>query len=72
LKLILSKYFSPTPEEYEDAVEMLRLYDESQKQGVGVAVKNGKFIGPPMVIAANKIIQKAQNVQKRIEDLKLG
>jgi citrate lyase subunit beta / citryl-CoA lyase len=37
---------------------MLNLYDQSQREGVGVAVKNGKFIGPPMVIAAKKTILK--------------
>lgn len=52
------KYFSPSENEYLDAVEMLRLSEQSQKENVGVAVINGKFIGPPMVIAAKKIIHK--------------
>lgn len=54
------KYFSPSQEEYEDALEMLNLYEESQRNNAGVAVKNGKFIGPPMVIAAKKILLRKQ------------
>jgi citrate lyase subunit beta/citryl-CoA lyase len=54
------RYFSPSEKEVEDAKEMLRLADEAQKQNKGVAVVNGKFIGPPMVIAAKKILKKQQ------------
>jgi len=62
------KYFTPSQEEYDDALEMLKLYEESQNQNAGVAVKNGKFIGPPMVIAAKKIIRKMEIV--KIQNLK--
>ena len=54
------RYFSPSEKEVEEAKEMLRLADEAQKQNKGVAVVNGKFIGPPMVIAAKKILKKQQ------------
>ena len=54
------RYFTPSEKEVEDAKEMLRLADEAQKQNKGVAVVNGKFIGPPMVIAAKKILEKQQ------------
>jgi citrate lyase subunit beta/citryl-CoA lyase len=54
------RYFSPSEKEVEDAKEMLRLADEAQKQNKGVAFVNGKFIGPPMVIAAKKILEKQQ------------
>lgn len=59
------KYFSPSEQEYEDAVDMLRLYDESKKEGKGVAVKDGKFIGPPMVIAANKVMDRQKLIEAR-------
>ena len=39
---------------------MLRLFDEALKVGKGVAILNGKFIGPPMVINARKILEKAK------------
>ncbi len=54
------RYFSPSEQEVADAKEMLRLADEAQKQNKGVAVVNGKFIGPPMVVAAKKILEKQQ------------
>ena len=64
------QYFSPSDEEYEDALDMLRLYEESQSENKGVAVKNGKFIGPPMVIAANKVIKKRKLIEQRNKELK--
>lgn len=42
---LVHRYFSPGEQEVYDAREMLRLFDESQKEGKGVAVKDGKFIG---------------------------
>lgn len=59
------RYFSPTPEEVEQAREMLRLSEEAKKEGKGVAVMNGKFIGPPMVLAARKTIEKNEMVMNR-------
>ena len=55
---LVHKYFSPDNKEVEDAREMLRLSDEAEKLGKGVAVMNGKFIGPPMVIMAKKVLRK--------------
>ena len=52
------KYYSPSKEEVEDSEEMLKLFEESQKEGKGVAVKNGKFIGPPMVLMAKNILKR--------------
>lgn len=62
---LVHKYFSPTEQEYADAKEMLELYEESQSENRGVAVKNGKFIGPPMVIAAKKVIQRRALIEAR-------
>jgi citrate lyase subunit beta/citryl-CoA lyase len=61
---LVHKFFSPSEKEYQDALEMLSLYEESRIDNKGVAVKNGKFIGPPMVIAADKTIKK-YNLIKR-------
>lgn len=55
---LVHKYFSPTEKEVQDAKEMLRLANEAEKEGKGVAVMNNKFIGPPMVVAAKKTLQK--------------
>lgn len=62
---LVHQHFSPSQEEYEDAMDMLRLYDESQEEGKGVAVKDGKFIGPPMVIAAKKILCRINMIEFR-------
>lgn len=55
---LVHKYFSPSDLEVEDASEMLRMSEEAEKEGKGVAVMNGKFIGPPMVVAAKKTLLK--------------
>ena len=51
-------YFSPSESEVANAREMLRLSEEAEKEGKGVALMNGKFIGPPMVVAAKKTLEK--------------
>jgi len=55
---LVHRYFSPSQQEVEWALEMLRLSDEAQKSGKGVALKENKFIGPPMVKMAKNIISK--------------
>ena len=57
-------YFSPTKEEVEDAKLMLELSKDAIRSGVGVAIKNGKFIGPPMIKAAEKILLKDSLIRK--------
>jgi citrate lyase subunit beta/citryl-CoA lyase len=60
---LVHKYFSPARMEVEDAKEMVRLSDSFAKEGKGVAVFNNKFIGPPMKLAAEKLLKR----QKLIE-----
>jgi citrate lyase subunit beta/citryl-CoA lyase len=60
------QYFSPSEQEVGDAKEMLVMFEESQKEGKGVAVKDGKFIGPPMVLAAKKTIKKAELIRSKV------
>lgn len=55
---LVNKYFSPSEEDVSEAEEMLRLAKEAEREGKGVAVKNNKFIGPPMVIQAQNIVEK--------------
>lgn len=61
---IVHEYYTPNKEEVENAEEMLKLYDEAQRNGKGVVVKNNKFIGPPMVSAAKKIIERRARIEK--------
>ena len=55
---LVHKYYSPSQEEIDWANEMVRLSDEAFKDGRGVAVINGKFIGPPMLKKAKDILRK--------------
>ena len=68
---LVHKYFSPTPEQIADSKEMFELYQEAKNNNQGVAVKNGKFIGPPMVEMAKNILAKQELIEKneqRIEN----
>lgn len=62
---LIHKYFSPTIEEVEDASEMLRLSQKASEEGKGVALMNGKFIGPPMVLTAKKILKRHTLISKK-------
>lgn len=55
---LVHQYYSPTDEEIQWATEMLQLSEEAVAQGKGVAVKDNKFIGPPMVKMAKNILKK--------------
>lgn len=61
------KYYSPSEEEVLWAEEMLKLAEEAVAAGKGVAVKNNKFIGPPMVKMAKNIIKKNYLSKLRME-----
>lgn len=65
---LVHQYFSPSKEDVAEAEEMLQLYKEAEKNGQGVAVKNGKFIGPPMVLKAKKILLKNQKIKLKNND----
>ncbi|MDP2685124.1 MAG: CoA ester lyase [bacterium] len=62
---LVHKYYSPSEAEVVSAKEMLTLSMQASKEGKGVALINGKFIGPPMVIQAKKIIKKNALIEAR-------
>ena len=62
---LVHKYYSPTDTEVYWAEEMLQLSKEAVAQGKGVAVKERKFIGPPMVKMANKILKKYKLISNK-------
>jgi len=62
---IAHKYFSPTSQDVEDAREMLQLFIEAETMNKGVAVLNGKFIGPPMVRQAKKVLERYERIYKK-------
>lgn len=59
---LVNQYYSPTEEEIGWAKEMIELSEEAQREGKGVAVKDNKFIGPPMVKMAKNIIEKHKRI----------
>jgi citrate lyase subunit beta/citryl-CoA lyase len=61
---LIHQYFSPNEEEITWAAEMLQLSEDAVALGKGVAVKDGKFIGPPMVKMANDILRKAEIIKQ--------
>jgi citrate lyase subunit beta/citryl-CoA lyase len=62
---LVHKHYSPTESEVAEAREMLRLYECAMKENKGVAVMNGRFIGPPLMLAAKKVIQRHQLILER-------
>ncbi|MDW3193274.1 MAG: CoA ester lyase [Cytophagales bacterium] len=62
---IVHQYFSPTPEEVNDALDTIQLYNESKKNNVGVAIKNNKFIGPPMVTLAEGVLERNRKIESK-------
>jgi citrate lyase subunit beta/citryl-CoA lyase len=62
---IVNKIYSPTEEEYKDAIEFLNLYEEAKQQNKGVAIVKGRFVGPPLVTKANEIIRKMEIIKKK-------
>ncbi len=61
------KYFSPTIQELNDAQKMVALFEEANSNGKGVAIMDGVFIGPPMVLAAREMIRKNMMYEKKQE-----
>ncbi|MFC2001672.1 HpcH/HpaI aldolase/citrate lyase family protein [Chloroflexota bacterium] len=62
---IVHKCFTPSEKEVEDARETLRLFKQAEEMNKGVAILNGKFIGPPMVLKAKKIIEKNEQIEQK-------
>lgn len=62
---LVHKYFSPSLKEYDSSLEMLKLAAEAEKEGKGVAVMNNRFIGPPMVVTAKRIIGRYEMIQNK-------
>lgn len=64
---LVHQYFSPSDEEIAWAEEMIALSEEAVREGKGVAVKDNKFIGPPMLKMARAILNKQAIINKLSE-----
>lgn len=62
---LVHRYFSPTEQDIYEAKEILRLDKEARENNQGVAIMNGKFVGPPFVLKANKILKKHNNINRK-------
>ena len=62
---LVNQYFAPSEEEVAWAEEMVQLTAEAKAEGKGVAVKEGKFIGPPMLKMAEKILAKHNQICRK-------
>lgn len=62
---IVHSYYSPSEEEVAWATEMVEMAEETVREGNGVAVKDNKFIGPPMVRMAKNILAKHDKIMRK-------
>lgn len=62
---LVNETFSPSEADVMEAQEVLRLYGEAQASGRGVAYMNGKFIGPPIALAAEKVVQRHERYTRK-------
>lgn len=62
---VLHKIFSPTEQEVKAAREILDLSEQAKKEGKGVVMMNGRFIGPPIVTAAKQVLRKHELIVER-------
>ncbi len=62
---LVNQIFSPTEQEYKDAVEFLILYEKAKEINKGVAIIEGKFVGPPLITKSNDIIAKVELIKRR-------
>jgi citrate lyase subunit beta/citryl-CoA lyase len=65
----INRCFSPTEQEVAESKEILRLDAEARKDGKGVAMMSGKFIGPPLVATARRVLQRHELVVVRDSQL---
>ena len=63
---LVHQYYSPSEAEVKWAQEMIALSDVAFAEGKGVAVKDNKFIGPPMLKMAHKIVDKDRMIKREL------
>lgn len=61
---IANEAFSPSENEIDEAKQIIEAIKISEKEGLGVALLDGKLIGPPMQKRAVKILEKAKLIGK--------
>lgn len=59
----INDVFSPSEDEYRNAVDVLRVVDEAEAQGKGVATLNGKLLDGPLVTMARDIVAEYETIK---------
>lgn len=59
---LINRYFTPTDREVAEAEDILRLDRDVEAAGRGVAMMNGRFIGPPMVATARRVLRRHEMI----------
>lgn len=62
---LVHKYYSPTKDEVIEAEEMVSEFENAESKGIGVAIVNGKFVGPPLVSSAKKVLEKHNRIARK-------
>jgi citrate lyase subunit beta / citryl-CoA lyase len=60
---LVHKYFSPTPDEVAHSRLILELAQDAERDGKGVAILNGKFVGPPFIAKAKKVLNRHELIE---------
>ena len=59
----VNRIYSPTKEEYLNAKRILELNKKAKELKMGVAIIEGTFIGPPVIIKANNILNRIKQIK---------
>ncbi|MBO5388799.1 MAG: CoA ester lyase [Lachnospiraceae bacterium] len=62
---LANKIFVPTEEEIQRSREIFEAIKEAEKNGSGVAMLNGKMIGPPMRKRAQKVLELVRLIEEK-------
>lgn len=62
------QYYTPSEQEFNEANEIVTLYNEAQHNSNGVAIMDGKFISPPTYKRANLLIEKYKYILNHIKN----
>ena len=57
---VVNSAFSPTPEEVEQARRLVAVFDEQLTAGAGAFTFDGKMVDMPMLVAARKVLARAE------------
>ncbi|HOH46732.1 MAG TPA: aldolase/citrate lyase family protein, partial [Candidatus Cloacimonadota bacterium] len=60
---LVHRYYTPSIAEYEGAKQDMELIAATAATGRGVAVREGRFLGPPQQLAAEHIIQRYEAIR---------